>query len=503
MTNRDDQEEPGTETANISDGNSNSELELPDLDADDLELTGEKPASPEVDVQIDIDELDNIGVDEIDPDIIDISDEEVQQEFKKMEQEEQLASEPSKAASEPEANAEVQEELPDLLDTKDLKQEEEVEANDSTFESDMLDVEDDSDMKAQAKTGGRLSPKIIYGSLSATAVILAVILFVVFGADEAVIADASPTAAEPAIVTPTDEAPAAVAQAAIEVENVAVAEVVDELPPVAEAAIFADAQAELVEELEEEQEDEQEIVEPVATASTEILLAAAEFEPIDVQAAVDEQTAVVETPATGSSPATDVLVEPAVSTAATEVIAQQSASTSAPSEILTLSASNGNFYIIVASFLTESKAREQASNLLNNQDTPTILSPFGGSRRYRVAIAGYQTRAEVQANIAQFKSEYGNDIWPLRYISAGSTTLLSAATGNIYVIVSSFLTEELARKHADILAAEGENPSIIPPFAQGRQYRVAVSDYATLSAAQAALVQHREEFGNDAWLLRY
>jgi hypothetical protein len=522
MTNRDDQDEPGTEAAESS--GSEDELELPDLDADDLQLTAEKPAGADADAQLDIDELDGVALDgveldgieldgvemdEIDPDIIDISDEEVQQEFEKMEQEEQIASEPSKetatsepseAADEPEAGAQVQAELLDLVDTKDSKPE--VEASDSMIETDIPDVEIDTDTQAQG--GGRLSPKIIYGSLSATVVVVAVILFVGFGADEPVIADASPAAAAPAIVADRDAADtdAAATQAAVEEEFVAVAEEVDtaiEAPspvaeaPVAEATVFVDEQTEL--------EAAPEIIETAPTASTEILLAAADIEPLDVQADVDEPSTVAATPATGSSGDADAAVE--TDAADSEVVAVPSASAASSTEIVTLSASTGDFYIVVASFLTESKAREHARSLLKNQNTPTILSPFDASRRYRVTIAGYETMAEVQTNIAQFKSKYGDDIWPLRYISVGSTTLLSAATGNIYVIVFSFLTEELARKHADTLAAAGENPSIIPPFDQGRQYRVAVSDYATLSSAQAALVQHREEFGNETWLLRY
>jgi len=91
----------------------------------------------------------------------------------------------------------------------------------------------------------------------------------------------------------------------------------------------------------------------------------------------------------------------------------------------------------------------------------------------------------------------------LRYIVAGTTTMLSTATGRTYLIVSSFISEELARKHADTLMASGENPSIIPPFGQSSQYRVALFDYESLDEAQAALPQRREEYGSDAWLLRY
>ncbi|MCH8134462.1 MAG: SPOR domain-containing protein, partial [Proteobacteria bacterium] len=179
------------------------------------------------------------------------------------------------------------------------------------------------------------------------------------------------------------------------------------------------------------------------------------------------------------------------------------ASPATPAEIITLSEITGNFYIIIASFLTEIKAREHAVSLSTSQETPIIISPFGASRRYRVAIAGFETMAEAQASLPAYKRTYGDDSWPLRYIVAGTTTLLRTGTDKFHVIVASFATEALARKHTEPLAASGENPSIIPPFGQSQQYRVALFAYDTLEAAQAALPQHRLIYASDAWLLRY
>lgn len=461
MTNRDDQE-PNTEKPNTDD----NELELPDLDGDDLESVGAIDSSPEADVHIDVEETE---LDEIDGDIIDIFDEEVQREFEQMDAEDQEASKPPATSNGTETIEEktAAENLADSLESivpGDLRE--------SVVDLDELPPEDSADDDAATglivKYLGKLSPKIAYGSITTLAIVGAVIIFFRIGSEE-------PSTAEQAAVG--DE------RILIAQESTASREITEQSSPTEPESIFVDAQPEAPAPALE-----------LALNVAEELPAAEESEPADEEniSVVDEQSAVI---------GEIVPAIEATSSAAEELPIP--ASTADPREIFTLSESTGHFYIIVASFLTEVKAREYADTLSANEDTPIILSPFGDTSRYRVAIASYETMAEVQANLPSYKSKYGDELWSLRYIVVGTTTMLSAGTGKFYVIVSSFSIEALAREHADILAATGENPIIIPPFDPSRQYRVALFGYESLTAAQAALPQHRENYGSDAWLLRY
>lgn len=80
---------------------------------------------------------------------------------------------------------------------------------------------------------------------------------------------------------------------------------------------------------------------------------------------------------------------------------------------------------------------------------------------------------------------------------------LDAITGNSYIIVASFPTEDLAREHAGTLPGNGEIPMIIPPFGRGDNYRVAIASYVTWAEADANIPQYREVYGDDIWALRY
>lgn len=464
MTNRDDQE-PNTEKPNTG-GN---ELELPELDDDDLESAGTIDSGPETDVHMDVEETE---LDEFDGDIIDISDEEVQREFEQMDAEEQEASKPSAASNGTETTEEktAAENLVDLTESVVPKDQ-----GESVLDLNELPPEDSSDDRTATgmvvKYLSKLSPKIAYGSITALAILGAVIIFFRIGSEE-------PSAAEQAAVG--DE------QILVAQESTASREIIEQSSPNEPESIFIDTQPEDSEAPARAPE--------LALNVAEELPAAEESEPADEENAgvVDEHSAVIEEIVPAIEPTSSAAEELSIAT-----------STAGPDEIFTLSESTGHFYIIVASFLTEVRAREYAGSLSANEDTPTILSPLGDTSRYRVAIASYETMAEVHANLPSYKSKYGDELWPLRYIVAGTTMMLSAGTGKFYVIVSSFSTEALARKHTDILAATGENPIIIPPFGPSVLYRVALFGYESLTAAQAALPQHRENYGSDAWLLRY
>ncbi|MDW3191439.1 MAG: SPOR domain-containing protein [Cytophagales bacterium] len=88
-------------------------------------------------------------------------------------------------------------------------------------------------------------------------------------------------------------------------------------------------------------------------------------------------------------------------------------------------------------------------------------------------------------------------------VEAGEITRLSAKTGQAYVIIGSFVDEDLAGDYAQELADDGKSPTIIPPFDDHRFYRVAIASYSTFADANNAVNNYKGEFGDDIWALRY
>ena len=80
---------------------------------------------------------------------------------------------------------------------------------------------------------------------------------------------------------------------------------------------------------------------------------------------------------------------------------------------------------------------------------------------------------------------------------------LSARTNNFYIVVASFVDEDLAMDHANKLAADGRSPSVIPPFGKAITTRVAIRGYGSLAQAQNEVGNYRSEFGQDIWILKY
>ncbi len=190
--------------------------------------------------------------------------------------------------------------------------------------------------------------------------------------------------------------------------------------------------------------------------------------------------------------------EPAAPAATTEAV------TSADNTPAATAASSGrNYHIIVASFPNNTDAQAHAERISDAEISAYVIAPFGSSNNYRVAVASYASLAEAQQNIPGLRNVYGEGIWPLRYPPAGDIPLLSARSGETFIIVASFPTVELARTHAESLRAAGEQPAIIAPYAPSNRYRVAVARFPNSDAAQNALANYRRDYGSDSWLLRY
>ena len=88
-------------------------------------------------------------------------------------------------------------------------------------------------------------------------------------------------------------------------------------------------------------------------------------------------------------------------------------------------------------------------------------------------------------------------------LTPGEVTTLEQQTGKSYVVIGSFFDGDLAMDYAKVLAKNGESPQIIPPFKDYRFYRVAIAEFNTFKDAEASAPSFAEEFGREAWPLRY
>lgn len=82
--------------------------------------------------------------------------------------------------------------------------------------------------------------------------------------------------------------------------------------------------------------------------------------------------------------------------------------------------------------------------------------------------------------------------------------LLDAPTGKTYVVVGSFIDDDLAMDLAGKMESQGGGARIIPPFgSQSLAYRVAVADFDTFQEASNNIEKFRSTFGPETWILKY
>ncbi len=72
-----------------------------------------------------------------------------------------------------------------------------------------------------------------------------------------------------------------------------------------------------------------------------------------------------------------------------------------------------------------------------------------------------------------------------------------------YLIVASFLDNDLAFDYAEKLILSGSNVIIIPPFSTSKLTRVALLEYETLDKANIGLDKYKDEFDEQLWVLKY
>jgi len=90
-------------------------------------------------------------------------------------------------------------------------------------------------------------------------------------------------------------------------------------------------------------------------------------------------------------------------------------------------------------------------------------------------------------------------------VEEGTFEAINAPTGRYYIVLNSFLDEDLAKDYAQNMAMEGVDTKIIPPREAKKGFnRVVLSnEYSTWQAAEASLGELKGIFGESIWVLRY
>lgn len=538
-----DNENPETEVEKVE--SSEGEPSSPPLDFGDLRGTGEAETNFESTTP-------NESAD--DEELIELSDEEVQQEFEEMDKEELEASESPKASDETESSASEEDNKSESLELSSAEESETVAkemkiipTRDTREDSAPEKIEPsnpESETNGYSQLTELFSKKIVYGSVAAALIVSAGVMLLIstFGSEEAETETTAAVDEEPfpfVTIEPVIEAEQAdddddeALQPEIDTDELALLEAeistTDEQiedADIADETVLNAAETEITEQ-DSELIDVAEISDQIA-ATTDVEVIAEEEIPLATESesiaseetpevtelaevATDELEIATEETETGFEETQIVSNEQIPITTETALDAEPVAredtavlSAQVATDLITLTQSTNNYYIIVASFNSEELALKHASTLPENLETAIIIPPFQQDGKFRVAIAGYETMAEAQTNIASYKTVYGDDIWPLRYAVVNRGSVLNERSGNTYVVVSSFLTESSARNHISTLTDDaGVEPLIIPPFGRSKSYRVSIFSYETLTAAQQALPRHKEKYGDDIWLLKY
>ena len=85
----------------------------------------------------------------------------------------------------------------------------------------------------------------------------------------------------------------------------------------------------------------------------------------------------------------------------------------------------------------------------------------------------------------------------------GAISVKGQPLDKYYLIVASFLDNDLAFDYAEKLILSGSNVIIIPPFSTSKLTRVALLEYETLDKANIGLDKYKDEFDEQLWVLKY
>ena len=85
----------------------------------------------------------------------------------------------------------------------------------------------------------------------------------------------------------------------------------------------------------------------------------------------------------------------------------------------------------------------------------------------------------------------------------GEIVSVTERTGRVYAIIASFIDGDIAMDYAKKLSSEGKGVKIIAPYGKSRNYRITISDYASVGEATSNLASLKSNYGDGVWALKY
>ncbi len=81
----------------------------------------------------------------------------------------------------------------------------------------------------------------------------------------------------------------------------------------------------------------------------------------------------------------------------------------------TVGMSSGSYYVVVGSFIDDDLARDQ-SNRINRDGMDTyLIEPYNNNKFYRLAVGNFSSWNDAADKMEDLKSNFGHDIWVLKY----------------------------------------------------------------------------------------
>jgi len=78
-----------------------------------------------------------------------------------------------------------------------------------------------------------------------------------------------------------------------------------------------------------------------------------------------------------------------------------------------------------------------------------------------------------------------------------------AATPRYFVVVGSFIDEDMALDYSARLNRQNKNTYLVYPYGEIAFYRLAIGEYATLAQAVEVLEEHQANYKENLWVLKY
>ncbi|WP_422362284.1 SPOR domain-containing protein [Reichenbachiella sp.] len=85
----------------------------------------------------------------------------------------------------------------------------------------------------------------------------------------------------------------------------------------------------------------------------------------------------------------------------------------------------------------------------------------------------------------------------------GEIVRVTERSSRSYVIIGSFIDEDLAMDYASKLSGEGNGVKIIHPYGKSKRYRVSIADFSSYGDAASQLSGFKGQYGDEVWALQY